>query len=100
MPASRLWALPAPAVGARRFENALCAHTPRRLEAGKTLEVSAMIIGGRGKTVISAVRHYVDLKGLPDVPQFEGGCAAAANLVAHGWLDSQVNNDGLFRHAV
>jgi len=97
---AHLMALTGPAVGERRFENAFCAHTPFRLEAGKTLEVSAMIIGGKGKTVISAVKHYVDLKGLPDVPQFEGGFAAAVNLLAHGWLDSQVNNDGLFRHAV
>jgi len=97
---AHLMALTGPAVGERRFENAFCAHTPFRLEAGKTLEVSAMIIGGKGKTVISAVRHYVDLKGLPDVPQFEGGFAAAVNLLAHGWLDSQINNDGLFRHAV
>ena len=42
----------------------------------------------------------MELKGLPAVPEFEGGFDAAANLLAHGWLDSQINHDGLFRHAV
>jgi len=37
---------------------------------------------------------------LPAVPEFKGGFDAAANMLAHGWLDSQINQDGLFRHAV
>jgi len=97
---AHLMALSAPAVGSLRFENAFCAHSPFKLEANKALKISATIIAGKGKTIIGAVKQYVALKGLPDVPQYEGGLAAGVNLLAHGWLDSQINHDGLFRHAV
>lgn len=93
-------ALSGPAVGELRFENDFCAHSPFRLQANKLLKVTMQIIGGKGKTVTAAVKHYVKLRGLPDVPEFEGGFDAAVNLLAHGWLDSKINHDGLFRHAV
>jgi len=93
-------ALSGPAVGELRFENDFAAHTPFRLEANKPLKVSMLIVGGSGKTVVPAIKHYVQLKGLPAVPKFEGGFDAAVNLLAHGWLDSQINQAGLFRHAV
>lgn len=97
---AHVMALSAPAVGDLRFENELFAHSPFRLKANEPLKVSMMIIGGSGKSVVPAVKHYVSIKGLPDLPEFEGGLDAAVNLLAHGWLDSEINNDGLFRHAV
>jgi hypothetical protein len=97
---AHVMSLSGPGVGELRFENGFCAHTPLRLEANKPLKVSVLVIGGRGKTVVAAVKHYVALKGLPAVPEFEGGFDAAADLLAHGWLDSQIRHDGLFRHAV
>ena len=97
---AHVMALSAPVVGELRLENDFCAHTPFTLEANNSLKASVLIIGGKEKTVVGAVKHYVDLKGLPDLPQFEGGLDAAVNLLAHGWLDSQINENGLFRHAV
>ncbi len=97
---AHLMALSAPAVGDLRFENELFAHSPFRLEANKPLKVSMMIIGGRGKSVVPAIKQYVDIKGLPDLPEFESGFDSAVNLLAHGWMDSEINHDGLFRHAV
>jgi len=97
---AHLMALSAPAVGDLRFENEIFAHSPFRLEADSPLKVSMMIIGGRGKSVVPAVKQYVDIKGMPDLPEFRGGIDAAVNLLAHGWMDSEINNDGLFRHAV
>lgn len=97
---AHVMSLSGPGVGELRFENNFCAHTPLRLEANKPLRISMLIIGGKGKTVVPAVKHYVALKGLPAVPKFEGGFHAAVDLLAHGWLDSQINHDGLFRHAV
>ena len=93
-------ALSSPAVGELRFENDFSAHTPLRLRANKPLKITAMIIGGKGTSIVPAVRHYVELKRLPAVPEFEGGFNAAVDLLAHGWLDSQINENGLFRHAV
>ena len=97
---AHVMALSAPAVGQIRSENEFCAHTPFKLLADKPIKATALIIGGKGKTVVSAVKHYVQLSGLPDVPEFEGGFAAAVNLLSHGWLDSQINQNYLFRHAV
>jgi len=97
---AHLMALSAPAVGDLRFENELFAHSPLRLGANQPLKVSMMIIGGKGKSIVPAVIQYVDIKGLPDLPEFKGGLDAAVNLLAHGWMDSEINNDGLFRHAV
>jgi hypothetical protein len=97
---AHVMALSGPGVGDLRFENAFCAQVPIRLQANQPLKITAMIIGGKGKSVVPAVRHYVALKGLPEVPQFEGGFDTAVDLLAHGWLDSQINESGLFRHAV
>ncbi|UCE50099.1 MAG: hypothetical protein JSW47_08045, partial [Phycisphaerales bacterium] len=93
-------ALSAPGVSELRFENDFSAHTPFTLKANKALKTSVLVIGGRGKTIVPAVKHYVSLKGLPQLPEFAGGLDAAVTLLAHGWLDSQINHDGLFRHAV
>jgi hypothetical protein len=93
-------ALSGPGVGDLRFENAFCAQVPFKLLANQPLKVTAMIIGGKGKSVVPAVRQYVALKGLPTVPQLEGGFDTATDLLAHGWLDSKINEHGLFRHAV
>lgn len=97
---AHVMALSGPAVGELRFENEFCAHTPFKLKASKPLKVSMLIIGGKGETIVTAIKKYVELKDLPAVPEFEGGLGAAVNLLAHGWLDSQINHDGLFRHAV
>jgi len=97
---AHVMSLSGPAVGELRFENGFSAHTPFRLEANKPLKVSVLIVGGKGKTVVPAIKRYVELKGLPAVPEFVGGFGAAVNLLAQGWLGSQINHDGLFRHAV
>ncbi len=97
---AHVMAISGPGVGELRFENDFAAHTPFRLKANKSLKISALIIGGRGKSVVPAVRHYVALKGLPEVPELEGGFDAAVDMLAHGWLDSKINEGGVFRHAV
>jgi len=97
---AHVMALTAPAVGPDRFENQLVAHTPFTLKANQPLTIRATIIGGGGETVVPAVRKYVEVRGLPKVPQFKGGFDAAVMLLAHGWLDSAIHEKGLFRHAV
>ena len=93
-------ALTAPEVGPHRFENDFAAHTPVTLKANRPVKVRAVIVGGAGKTIIPAVQKYVQVKGFPDRPKVSGGFEAALKLLAHGWLDSAVNEGGRFRHAV
>jgi hypothetical protein len=97
---AHVMALTGPAVGDARFENDLAAHTPVRLRANEPLRSQIIIIGGRGETIVPAVRKYVELRGLPAVPELKGGFDAAVTLLAHGWLDSAINEGGVFRHAV
>ncbi len=97
---AHVMAMSAPAVGVHRFENEFCGYAPFKIEANKPLKLSAMIIGGKGKTIVPAVKRYVELKGLPVVPEFEGGFDLAVEMLARGWVDSQANVNGLFRHAV
>ena len=97
---AHLLGLTGPGVGAHRFENELLAHIPMTLKANTPLTVTARIFGGRGDAVVAAVRHYVMLTGLPELPPFHGGSDAAIELLSHGWLDSDANEGGIFRHAV
>lgn len=97
---AHVMALTAPAVGDLRFENDLAAHTPVLLRAGEPIRSRVLIIGGEGQTIVPAVEKYVQVRGLLPVPTFEGGFDAAVTLLAHGWLDSAIDEGGLFRHAV
>jgi hypothetical protein len=97
---AHVMALTGPAVGEKRFENELVAHTPLRLKANEPIHAQAILIGGQGASVVPAVQKYVELQGLPATPPFAGGLDAAVTLLAHGWLDSAINEGGLFRHAV
>lgn len=97
---AHVMALTAPAVGDLRFENDLAAHTPLPLLAGQPIRLRGVIVAGEGRTVVPAVEKYVQVRGLLPVPTFEGGFDAAVTLLAHGWLDSAINEGGLFRHAV
>ncbi len=94
-----MW-LSGPGISAGRFENELCAHSPVIRKADEPFTVTAVIIGGKGDTIIPAVRQYVALQGLPKLPEFDGGFGAAVDLLSHGWLDSKINVNGLYRHAV
>jgi hypothetical protein len=95
-----LMALSAPAVGPGRFENEFAAYGPITIEAEKPLRTRARIIAGRGDSIVEAVKHYIKLRPLPELPNFHGGFDDALKLLAHGWLDSAINQDWLFRHAV
>jgi hypothetical protein len=97
---AHVMALTAPRVGPHRFENDLVAHTPMTLHANSPVAMRTTILAGRGATIIPAVQKYVQIKGLPPVPEFEGGHDAAVTLLSHGWLDSAINEEGRFRHAV
>ena len=97
---AHVMALTGPAVGEKRLENELVAHTPLRLRANEPLRMQAVIIGGKGATIVPAVQQYVAFRGLPAIPVFAGGVDAAVTLLAHGWLDSTINEGGIFRHAV
>lgn len=84
-----------------RLENELNVFRPLVMAPDRPVCLTATLIGGRGQTVQPAVEQYVRLRGgLPPAPDIEGGFDAAVKLLAHGWLDSALHEDGIWRHAV
>jgi hypothetical protein len=85
--------------GENRTSGALCPREPLALAAGQPIRASALLIGGRGESVVPAVQQYVSLRGLPPrppTPDLEG----YVHLAAAGWLDSPIRSGGRFRHAL
>ena len=97
---AHVMALAAPEVGTLRIENDPYAHSPFEVSPERPICVRATIVAGTGRTIMPAVKHYVALKGFPEIPKFTGEYGAATELMSHGWLDSGCNMDGVFRHAV
>jgi len=89
-----------PAVGPSRFENDLAAYQSVGVTAHDTLETTCTIMTGQGHTVVPAVKHYVRMRGLPEVPTVAGGFDEVVTLLSQGWLASDIRSGGLFRHAV
>ena len=97
--AQAMW-LSGPNVGPLRFANDMVAHSPMHFKANQPVTVRAWIIGGKAASMAPVVQQFVQLRGLPAVPEFAGGYPRAVELLAHGWLDSAANRGFLFRHAV
>ena len=86
--------------GQNRVEGSLLPYFGEKLAPNRPLVLRAQLIGGRGRSVVAAVQHYVRLRGWPAVPQTGYNLPQYANLAAHGWLNSKIREGTLFRHAV
>ena len=89
-----------PGVGDLRLENEFPAMDTFTLKKNEPLQFEVLLIGGEGESIVAAVQQYIALRGIPELPSFEGGFDHAVRLLAHGWLDSKLHEDGLWRHAV
>jgi len=85
--------------GSNRVPGNLLPYDGALLTANKPLVLRAALIGGRGKSVASAVQHYVALYGLPSLPDPGMKLPEYVALAAHGWLDSKIRQGDLYRHA-
>lgn len=85
--------------GLNREEHSLVPYDAVQLRADRPVQVTGLLLGGRGQTVIPAVQEYVRLYGLPPLPEMPGDAAAYLRLAAQGWLDSRVRDGDLYRHA-
>jgi hypothetical protein len=85
--------------GKSRRDGALFPYEPTTLAAGHVLKSRATLIGGRGDSVIPAVRQYVALQGLPALPP-RPDVAGYLELAGRAWLDTPIREGGRFRHAV
>ncbi|MGQ9539625.1 MAG: hypothetical protein ACUVTY_00830 [Armatimonadota bacterium] len=86
--------------GVNREEGKLIPFFPIVMQANQPLTLKALLIGGRGQSVVPAVQHYVRLRGLPSLPDIGMDFNGYISLAAGGWLDSRIREGYLFRHAV
>lgn len=85
--------------GLNREESSLLPYDAELLPANKPARVAGLLLGGRGRSVVPAVRAYVQHFGLPPLPDLPGGTPAYLELAARGWLDSQIRDGDKYRHA-
>ena len=97
-----------------RDPSSLLPYDGAPLHPGDMLVFSATILGGAGTNVVPAVQQYARLHDWPPLPGvatassfFQLGSSANPvitaptffKLMAHGWLDSKIRENDLFRHA-
>lgn len=85
--------------GVNREEGNLLPDSAERLNANQPLILHATLLGGRGRSVVPAVQQYVKLRGLPPLPAPVASAQEYFRLAARGWLDSQIRQGHLYRHA-
>lgn len=86
--------------GLNREEGSLVPYDTLELKAGVVRTVRATLIGGPGTDVTPALRQFVRLRGLPEVPSTGYTGVDFFRLAARGWLDSAIRDGNLYRHAV
>jgi hypothetical protein len=86
--------------GKNREEGKLLPRKPEILKANRSLTLRATILGGKGESIVPAVRQFVTLRGLPPLPDAKMDLQGYAAFAAHGWLDSKIREGTRFRHAV
>ena len=84
--------------GENRVEGSLLPYQGETLKANETLTLNALIFGGRGDSVVDAVKQFVAWHGLPKIPD-AGTFENYKALASAGWLDSKIREGDLFRHA-
>ena len=89
-----------PGVGDDRLENEFAVYGAFSIAPDAPMELDYVFLGGHGDSVVAPVQQYVAMRGLPELPTFEGGFDHAVRLMAAGWLDSEAHHDGRWRHAV
>lgn len=85
--------------GQNREERRLVPYDAEPLKAHKPVRAAGLLLGGRGRSVVPAVRDYVQHFGLPPLPEIPGGRTAYLELAARGWLDSDIRDGDRYRHA-
>src|SRR5258706_122240 len=81
-----------------REESNLLPIRPAKLQAGYLLNVSAILVGGIAADMSQPVSEWLMNHKLPMVPE-AGPLHEYVRTASAGWLDSKINEGGLFRHA-
>lgn len=86
--------------GKNRQEGSLLPRMSQLLHARQPVSLRATLLGGKGDSVVPALKQYVSLRGLPPLPAPSFDLAHYAPAAAGGWLNSKIREGALFHHAV
>jgi hypothetical protein len=85
--------------GKNRKEGNILPSVTQTLEAGQPLASQIVLMGGLGDSVVPAIRQYVAMHPLPDLPPTLD-LQPYLSTAAGSWLDSKIHEGDLFRHAI
>jgi len=85
--------------GSNREEGNPLPYKGLKLTAGKRLVLKATLIGGEGESVVPALQKYVELRGLPELPDPGTDLKGYLHLAARGWLDSAIRRGNTYVHS-
>ena len=85
--------------GSNRSAGSVLPYAGEVLKADAPLTLRATLVGGRGSSVVPAVKQYVALHGWPAIPQAGVAWDSYAATTASGWLDSGICVGDRYRHA-
>lgn len=85
--------------GNDRVEGSLLPHGPVAMSPGKPVTVQVTIFAGVGTSAVDAVKQYVKMTGLPELPDAKMDLQGFTRLMATGWLDSEAREGPHYRHA-
>ena len=95
-----------PGVGEDRLENEFSVFGTFTLKKDTPLQMTFSFLGGKGDSLAAVSQHYIAMRGLPEVQGLSPSGLSqddfnhARRLLAAGWLDSDLHEDGLWRHAL
>lgn len=85
--------------GTNREEGNLLPYKGMMLKAGQPFVLKATLIGGQGDSVVPAIEKYVQLRGLPKLPDPGTDLKGYLHLAARGWLESAIRRDNTYVHS-
>ena len=70
-----------------------------QFDADTELSLSMNISGGSGTNMVPAIKTYIQLYGMPDLPDPGRDMQNYITFASGGWLDSNIRSGDLYRHA-
>lgn len=77
----------------------LLSRMPDEIKANTPVTITAWIMAGESPDVLTAMQRWVQLFGLPKLPDSGYDLKSYARTTAHGWLNTDIQEGGKYRHA-
>lgn len=77
----------------------LLSRLPDQIKANQAITITAWIMAGDSPDVLTAMQRWVQIFGLPKLPDSGHDLKSYARTTAHGWLDTDILEAGKYRHA-